>query len=207
MDMGLKLLTFSKRCNWRARPDYVTFVNILSACSHMGLVDKGWEYFHSMPKKFGIVPRVEHYACMVDILGRAGKLHEAKEFIESATIDHGLCLWRILLSACRNHRNYELGAYAGEKLMELGSQESSAYVLLSSIYSALGRLNDVERVRRIMSIRGLAKSLDVAGLSSRIRSVVSDNSKIKLAGICIRLLDPKIALTTRFLELQEDEAD
>ncbi|KAL0395570.1 UNVERIFIED_CONTAM: Pentatricopeptide repeat-containing protein [Sesamum calycinum] len=140
-----------------ARPDYVTFVIFLSACSHMGLVDKGWEYFHSMPKKFCIVPRVEHYACMVDILGRAGKLHEAKEFIESATIDHGLCLWRILLSACRNHRNYELGAYAGEKLMELGSQESSAYVLLSSIYSALGRLIDVERVRRIMSIRGISK--------------------------------------------------
>lgn len=139
------------------KPDDVTFVNILSACSHMGLVDRGWEYFQLMSKKFGLVPRVEHYACMVDTLGRAGKLHEAKEFIESATIDHGLYLWRILLSACRNHRNYELGAYAGEKLMELGSQESSAYVLLSGIYSALGRLDDVERVRRIMSIRGISK--------------------------------------------------
>ncbi|PIN13147.1 hypothetical protein CDL12_14242 [Handroanthus impetiginosus] len=140
-----------------AKPDYVTFVNILSACSHMGLVDRGWEYFQSMRDKFGIDPGVEHYACMVDTLGRAGKLNEAKEFIESATIDHGLYLWRILLGACRNHRNYELGAYAGEKLIELGSQESSAYVLLSSIYTALGRLDDVERVRRIMSIRGISK--------------------------------------------------
>lgn len=139
------------------KPDYVTFINILSACSHMGLVDRGWEYFQMMSEKFHIAPRVEHYACMVDILGRAGKLQEAKEFIESATIDHGLCLWRILLSASRNHRNYKLGAYAGEKLMELGSKESSAYVLLSSIYSALGRLDDVERVRRIMSSRGVNK--------------------------------------------------
>ncbi|KAH6761052.1 Tetratricopeptide repeat superfamily protein [Perilla frutescens var. frutescens] len=139
------------------KPDYVSFVNILSACSHMGLVDRGWVYFQLMSDKFCIVPRLEHYACMVDILGRAGKLQEAKEFIESATIDHGLCLWRILLSASRNHRNYELGAYAGEKLMELGSKESSAYVLLSSIYSALGRLDDVERVRRIMSSRGVSK--------------------------------------------------
>lgn len=139
------------------KPDYVTFINILSACSHMGLVDRGWEYFQMMSEKFHIATRVEHYACMVDILGRAGKLHEAKEFIESATIDHGLCLWRILLSASRNHRNYKLGAYAGEKLMELGSKESSAYVLLSSIYSALGRLDDVERVRRIMSSRGVNK--------------------------------------------------
>ncbi|KAL6502632.1 hypothetical protein OROHE_024285 [Orobanche hederae] len=140
-----------------ARPDDVTFVNILSACSHMGLVDKGREYFQLMSENFGIVPKVEHYACMVDILGRAGKLQEAKEFIDSADIDHGLYLWRILLSACRNHRDYELGAYAGEKLMELESQESSAYVLLSSIYSAKGRLDDVERVRRIMSMRGISK--------------------------------------------------
>ncbi|KAL3818841.1 hypothetical protein ACJIZ3_004746 [Penstemon smallii] len=140
-----------------AKPDYVTFVNILSACSHMGFVEKGREYFKQMSSKFGLVPRVEHYACMVDILGRAGKLLEAKEFIESSTIDHGLCLWRILLSACRNHRDYELGAYAGEELVELGSQESSAYVLLSSIYSALGRLDEVERVRRIMNVRGISK--------------------------------------------------
>lgn len=139
------------------KPDYVTFVNILFACSHVGLVERGWEYFHMMSDKFGIAPRVEHYACMVDILGRGGKLLEAKELIESASIDHGLHLWRILLGGCRNHREYEMGAYAGEKLMELGSQESSAYVLLSSIYSTLGRLDDVERVRRIMSKRGISK--------------------------------------------------
>ncbi|KAK8623259.1 hypothetical protein V6N13_118147 [Hibiscus sabdariffa] len=148
---------FDKMLLEGTEPDYVTFVNILSACSHMGLVERGWAYFNMMSDKFGIIPRVEHYACMVDMLGRAGKLDEAKEFIESATIDHGMCLWRILLSACRNFRNYELGAYAGEKLMELGSQESSAYVLLSSIYIALGRPEDVERVRRLMRLRGVNK--------------------------------------------------
>ncbi|KAE8057326.1 hypothetical protein FH972_014027 [Carpinus fangiana] len=139
------------------KPDYVTFVNILSACSHMGSVEGGWVYFKMMFDKFGLVPRVEHYACMVDILSRAGKLNEAKEFIESATVDHGMCLWRILLAACRNYRNYELGAYAGEKLMELGSQESSAYILLSSIYTSLGKWEDVERVRRMMKLRGVNK--------------------------------------------------
>lgn len=139
------------------KPDYVTFVNILSACSHMGLVERGWAYFNMMSNNFGIVPRIEHYACMVDILSRAGRLNQTKKFIESAKIDHGMCLWRILLSACKNYRNYELGAYAGEKLMELGSQESSAYVLLSSIYTALGRLEDVERVMRMMKLRGISK--------------------------------------------------
>lgn len=139
------------------KPDHITFVTVLSACSHMGIVKRGWAYFNMMFDEFGLVPRVEHYACMVDVLSRAGKLNEAKEFIESATIDHGMCLWRILLPACRNHCNYELGAYAGEKLMELGSRESSAYVLLSSIYTAMGRLADVVRVRRMMKVRGVRK--------------------------------------------------
>ncbi|GFY83910.1 tetratricopeptide repeat (TPR)-like superfamily protein [Actinidia rufa] len=139
------------------KPDYVTFVNILLACSHMGLVERGWGYFNMISNEFGIVPRVEHYACMVDLLSRAGRLKEAKEFIESTTIDHGLCLWRILLSGCRNYRDYELGAHAGEKLMELGSQESSAYVLLLSIYTVLGRREDAERVRRMMNLRGVNK--------------------------------------------------
>ncbi|XAR48800.1 hypothetical protein NMG60_11031747 [Bertholletia excelsa] len=139
------------------QPDYVTFVNVLSACSHMGLIDRGWTYFKMMSDEFGLPPRVEHYACVVDMLSRGGRLEEAKDFIESATIDHGLCLWRILLSGCRNYGHYDLGAYAGEKLMELGSQESSAYVLLASIYSVLGRKDGVERVRRIMSLRGVNK--------------------------------------------------
>ncbi|XP_065848197.1 pentatricopeptide repeat-containing protein At2g33680-like [Euphorbia lathyris] len=139
------------------KPDSVTFLNVLSACSHMGMVERGWMYFNAMFDEFGILPRVEHYGCMVDLLSRAGKLNEAKEFIESVTIDHGLCLWSILLSACRNYRSYELGAYAGEKLMELGSEESSAYVLLASIYSALGRAEDVKRVRSMMRIRGVSK--------------------------------------------------
>ncbi|XP_062001747.1 pentatricopeptide repeat-containing protein At2g33680-like [Rosa rugosa] len=139
------------------KPDYVTFVNVLSACSHMGFVERGWIYFKMMYNEFGIAPRVEHYACMVDVLSRAGRLDEAKDFIESATIDHGICLWRILLSACRNYRNYELGAYAGEKLIELGTPESSTYVLLSGIYTSLGRREDVERVRRMMNLRGVSK--------------------------------------------------
>ncbi|TKY54717.1 Pentatricopeptide repeat-containing protein [Spatholobus suberectus] len=148
---------FEEMCSEGTKPDSVTFVNLLSACSHMGLVDRGWVYFKMMSDEFNIAPTVEHYACMVDILSRAGKLNEAKEFIESATVDHGLCLWRILLGACKNHRNYDLGAYAGEKLMELGSPESSAYVLLSSIYTALGKWEDVERVRGMMKARGVTK--------------------------------------------------
>ncbi|CAO2838920.1 unnamed protein product [Amaranthus hypochondriacus] len=139
------------------KPDNVTFVNILSACSHMGFVDRAWDYFKMISSEYGLEPGLEHYACMIDVYSRAGRLTEAKEVIESATFNHGMCLWRILLSACRNHRHYELGAYAGEKLMELGSQESSAYVLLSRIYTALGRPDDVTRVIRLMKLRRVDK--------------------------------------------------
>uniref|UniRef100_A0A2P2Q8Y3 Pentatricopeptide repeat-containing protein n=1 Tax=Rhizophora mucronata TaxID=61149 RepID=A0A2P2Q8Y3_RHIMU len=151
------------------KPDNVTFVNILSACSHMGLVERGWAYFNTMLDEFGIVPSVEHYACMVDVLSRAGKLNDAKQFIESANIEHGLYLWRILLGACRNYHNYELGAYAGEKLMALGSEESSAYVLLSSIYTALGKSEDVERVRSTMNVRGVNKEPGCSWIELRSR--------------------------------------
>ncbi|XP_052143736.1 pentatricopeptide repeat-containing protein At2g33680 [Oryza glaberrima] len=138
-------------------PDNITFINILCACSHMGLVDRGWEYFSLMTKDYGLTPRMDHYACMVDILSRAGMLKEAKDFIESITIDHGTCLWRIVLGACRSLRDFDVGAYAGERLMELCTGDSSAYILLSNIYASQRKWNDVERVRHLMRLRGVNK--------------------------------------------------
>ncbi|XP_048528159.1 pentatricopeptide repeat-containing protein At2g33680 [Triticum urartu] len=138
-------------------PDHITFINVLCACSHMGLVDRGWIYFRSMTKDYGLTPRLDHYACMVDILSRAGMLNEAKDFIESISIDHGTCLWRILLGACRSIRDFDVGAYAGEQLMELGTGDSSAYILLSNIYAAQRKWTDVERVRHLMRHRGVSK--------------------------------------------------
>lgn len=138
-------------------PDPVTFINVLCACSHMGLVDRGWTYFRSMIKDYGLTPRLDHYACMVDILSRAGMLSEAKDFIESITIDHGTCLWRIVLGACRSLRDFDVGAYAGEKLMDLGTGDSAAYILLSNIYAAQRKWNDVERVRYLMKLVGVSK--------------------------------------------------
>ncbi|WVZ72875.1 hypothetical protein U9M48_021266 [Paspalum notatum var. saurae] len=140
-------------------PDHITFINVLCACSHMGLVDRGWFYFRAMTKDYGLSPWLEHYACMVDILSRAGQLKEAKDFIESITIDHGTCLWRIVLGACRSLRDFDVGAYAGEQLMTLGIEDSSAYILLSNIYAAQRKWNDVERVRHLMKLRGVSKDL------------------------------------------------
>jgi pentatricopeptide repeat protein len=122
-------------------PDHITFINVLCACSHLGLVDRGWNYFGSMTKDYGLTPGLDHYACMVDILSCAGLLEEAKEFIESITIDHGTCLWRIVLGACHSLRDLDVGEYAGEQLMELHTEDSSAYILLSNIYASQKKMD------------------------------------------------------------------
>ncbi|XP_078440528.1 tetratricopeptide repeat (TPR)-like superfamily protein [Wolffia australiana] len=154
---GAALELFEAMLAEGGEPDYVTFVNVLSACSHMGLVERGWGYLRSMQVDHGLSPMVEHYACMVDTLSRSGKLVQAKELIESVPVSHGESLWRILLGACRNHRNYEIGAHAGEKLMEVGSKDSSAYVLLANIYASSGRWKEMERVRNRMRLLGVNK--------------------------------------------------
>lgn len=100
--------------------DNVIFVNIIFVCSYIGLVERVWGYFKMMFIEFGIVLGLEYYVCMVDVYSRVGRLIEVKDFIELFILEYGMCLWRILLSVCRNYRQYELGVYVGEKLMELG---------------------------------------------------------------------------------------
>ena len=91
-------------------PNYVTFVNVLISCSHMRIAEIGWSCFNKMVDEYGVTPRIEHYSYMVDLLSRSGKLNKARDFIESiSSIDHGVCLWGILLIGCRNYDNYELG--------------------------------------------------------------------------------------------------
>eukprot|EP01018_Ginkgo_biloba_P016955 Gb_16898 [translate_table: standard] len=138
-------------------PDEITFVGVLSACSHAGLVDEGHFYFDFMSQKHGIIPKVEHYACMVDLLGRAGCLEEAVEFINTMPIEPNFAVWGALLGACRIHGNMEIGKRAAEYLLERKQQVGLTYVLMSNIYAAAGKWDDVTRVRKIMKDRGVNK--------------------------------------------------
>ncbi|XP_059643688.1 pentatricopeptide repeat-containing protein At5g16860 [Cornus florida] len=138
-------------------PDSVTFVVVLYACSHSGLVDQGIDYFNSMTREFGVVPEVEHYACMVDLLGRAGRLNEAMELIESMPMEPSPVAWVALLSACRTHTNVELGEYASKRLSELESDNDGSYTLLSNIYANSRRWKDVARIRSLMKHSGIKK--------------------------------------------------
>jgi len=138
-------------------PDEITFVGVLSACSHSGLVDEGWRCFNSMSHDYGLKPEMEHYACMIDLLGRSGHLYEAERFIENMPYKPNTTMWGALLSACRLHGNMDLAKTAAEELFKLEPQNTANYVLLSNIYAACGRWGDVEKVRTLMRDRGIQK--------------------------------------------------
>ncbi|XP_008785200.1 pentatricopeptide repeat-containing protein At3g09040, mitochondrial [Phoenix dactylifera] len=140
------------------KPDDITFLGILTACSHAGLVSEGRGFFDSMTMKYGITPRVDHYACLIDILGRGGSLKEAEELIDRLPFEPDGVIWATLLAACRMHGDGIRGKRAAEKLMELEPHNSSPYVLLSSIYAASGNWASAKEVREAMKERGVRKS-------------------------------------------------
>ncbi|KAJ4824214.1 hypothetical protein Tsubulata_013073 [Turnera subulata] len=139
------------------RPDSVTFVGVLSACSHSNLVDEGYYYFDSMIKDFGIEPINRHYACMVDLLGRSGRLREAEKLINSMPIEPDGFIWATLLASCKVHGDAELGRLAAQKVIELEPQDSGSYVSLSNIYADAGQWEEVEEIRNLMSGTGVRK--------------------------------------------------
>nr|DAD38291.1 TPA_asm: hypothetical protein HUJ06_008932 [Nelumbo nucifera] len=140
------------------RPNEVTFVGVLSACSHGGFVELARQHFNSMKLVYGIDPQMEHYGCMVDTLGRAGLLQEAVPFLEAIPVKANPVLWGTLLGACWIHRNAKIGEYVGDRLVELQPDDGGVYVLLSNIYATVGRWDDARRVRVLMKSKGLKKS-------------------------------------------------
>ncbi|PKI39038.1 pentatricopeptide repeat-containing protein At4g39530 [Punica granatum] len=138
------------------RPNYVTYVGVLSACSHAGLMEDGVRLFNSM-SHFRVEPGTEHYACMVSLYGRAGNLLEAKEFIEKMPIEPAPIIWRALLSACRDAGNLEMGKYAAEKAISLDPMDSGSYTLLSNIFASKAMWVDVKKARKRMDNNGVAK--------------------------------------------------
>lgn len=138
-------------------PDEVTFLGVLSACSHAGRVLEGRKIFNLMVNRYRLQPRVDHLGCMVDILGRWGFLNEAEEFINRLGCKADPMLWSTLLGACRKHGDEVRGKRAAEKLMELKPQSSSSYVLLSSIYAASENWKRADSLRKEMKLKGVKK--------------------------------------------------
>ncbi|CAH9080828.1 unnamed protein product [Cuscuta epithymum] len=156
--MGKKALqAFRRMLNEGILPDATTFIGVLSACSHLGLVADGRKHFESITNTYGIIRSPEHYACMVDILGRAGRFDEVEKFIQHMELTPDALIWETVLGACTIHGNVELGEMAANFLFEHEPKVDSSYILLSNIYAAKGRWKDVAKMRAFMSDQGVKK--------------------------------------------------
>ncbi|CAM8990328.1 unnamed protein product [Rhodiola kirilowii] len=149
-------------------PDGVTYLSVLCACNHAGLVEDGLRLFNTMAKK-GVNPSIKHFGSVVDLLGRAGRLREAYEIITSMCTDPDTVLWQTMLGASKTHGNVEMAEIASKKLEEMGSKACGDFVLLSNIYAARGRWDDVGRVREAMKSKDVKKIpgfsyVDVGGI-------------------------------------------
>lgn len=156
-------------------PNEISFLGLLGACSHAGLVEKGWAYFNSMSRDYGITPMVYHYTCVVDILGRSGQLYEAEHLINNMPVRPDYVIWDALLAACRIHQNMKLSLRIADKLLQLGNLTSGTYTLLSNIYASQGMWNKVGEVRELLKDRGIKKEPAISWIhiKNRLHSFLS----------------------------------
>ncbi|MBA0564738.1 hypothetical protein Golob_009653, partial [Gossypium lobatum] len=138
-------------------PDGVVFIGLLSACSHSGFVEKGKEYFDLMRKEFAILPKIEHYGCMVDMLCRVGHVREAVEFVQKMPIEPNSIIWRTLVNACRTHSELKLGENLAKQLIQNEPTLEANYVLLSNIYAKMSHWEEKTKTREVMDKKGMRK--------------------------------------------------
>ncbi|KAL2519888.1 Pentatricopeptide repeat-containing protein [Forsythia ovata] len=140
-----------------AKPNQVTLVGVLTACSHVGLVEEGWQLFNTMEEEHGVVPTREHYSCVVDLLARSGRINDAEAFIDQMPFEPDIVMWKTLLAACKTRNNIQVGKRAAENILQIDSSNSSAHVLLSNIYASTGSWKDVATLRSLMRQNGVKK--------------------------------------------------
>ncbi|CAA7015834.1 unnamed protein product [Microthlaspi erraticum] len=161
------------------KPTDVTFLSLLHACSHVGLIDKGRELLNMMQDVHVIEPRAEHYACIVDMLGRAGRLQEAMGFIDSLPTKPDCLIWQALLGACSFHGDTEVGRYAAEQLFQIAPDSSAAHILMANIYSSRGNWKERAKMIKRMKAMGVAKEtgMKVSDLRSDTFSIIQRKAK------------------------------
>lgn len=171
-------------------PNHVTLVSVLYACNHAGLVTEAKKYFESMKELFGIEQTQEHYACMIDLLGRAGKLDEAMDLVNKMPFEANASVWGALLGAARIHKNIELGRRASEMLFTLQPEKSGTHVLLANIYASNGMWDEVAKVRRRMKESNVKKEPGISWMEVRDKVhtfIVGDRSHSRSGEIYAKL--------------------
>ncbi|KAJ0914305.1 putative tetratricopeptide-like helical domain superfamily, DYW domain-containing protein [Helianthus annuus] len=171
------LMFYNEMIESGIKPDFITFIGLLFACSHTGLVDQAREYFDSMVNVYHIKPGQDHYACMIDLLGRSGRIDEAVELLNNMVVEPDATVWKALLSACRVHGKIELAEKAANTLFELEPQDAVPYIMLSNLYSSAGQWEDAARIRRLMKSRGVSKEPGYSWMeiNSKVYSFMSED--------------------------------
>lgn len=150
---------FSKMIDKGIKPNESTFVSLLTSCSLSGMVKEGWEFYNSMKRDYNVDPGIEHYGCMLDLLGRTGDLNRAKSFIEKMPLEPTARIWGSLLTASKNNRSIKFAELAAEHILPLEHDNTGCYILLSNLYAEAGRWEDVERIKSLMKQRGIKKTI------------------------------------------------
>ncbi|KAJ1280018.1 hypothetical protein BS78_04G200300 [Paspalum vaginatum] len=153
------IAVFNAMRNTGVEPDVVTFVGLLNACTHGGFIGEGLRYFELMQQGHGIEPEIEHYGCIVDLLGRAGRFQDALNVINDMRIESDEVIWVSLLNACRIHRKLELAEFAIRKLLELDPNNANYTVMLANVYSEGGLWEEVGKVRKFVKEENIGKKL------------------------------------------------
>ncbi|XP_010256994.1 PREDICTED: putative pentatricopeptide repeat-containing protein At3g08820 [Nelumbo nucifera] len=201
------------------QPDGNTFIGLLCGCTHAGLVEDGRQYFVSMSRIYSLTPRIEHYGCIVDLLGRAGFLDEAHQLIKDMPIQANAVVWGALLGGCRIHRDTQLAEHVLKRLIELEPCNSGNYVLLSNIYSTSGRWNDAANLRFLMNEKGIQKTpgcswIEISGVVHEFRvgdrsHALSEKIYLKLDELAKKLKEVGYMPTTEFVlfDIEEEEKE
>ncbi|OVA15231.1 Pentatricopeptide repeat [Macleaya cordata] len=196
------------------RPNKITFVGVLSACSHAGMVDEALSYFEMMKKKYKIKPVMDHFACLIDMFVRLGKLQEAFDFVKKMDFEPNECIWSILIAGCRSHGNMELAFYAAERLLELKPKDGETYALLLSMYLSAGKWKDVSNVRKLMRDDRLGKLRDWSSVSikNKVYSFKPDDKSHSQSADMYKLLEDLVEkaqslgyVSQKSLEMTDEE--
>lgn len=166
------MLLFEKMQQVGIHPNEVTYISVLSACSHAGLVNEGKHYFNLMIEDGNVESNVRHYSCMVDLLGRAGLIQEAWELMEGMPFDASISMWGSLLASCRIHGNLELAKLAAEHLFEMEPCNAGNHVLLLNLYAVNKRWDEVVKERKILKDSGVKKEMGRSWIETKERSIL-----------------------------------
>lgn len=194
---------YNKMQNFHVKPDEITYLCLLSACAHGGLVNKAWHFFDCLGEN-GMTPKTEHYSCMVDVLARAGKLSEAYNFMCEMLVVPNASMLGALLNGCMNHGNLELAEIVGKKLVELEPYHDGRYVGLSNVYAIGKRWNDARIMREAMEIRGVKKlpGFSVVDIWGKLHRFISHDKMHTKSEEIYWMLD-FIVIQTRSNEISE----